>query len=84
MTDQAIYHEVRSFISTTFLDGDDKGLDERTPLLQAGIVDSMGMMELLSFLRDRFALALPEEEIRPENLENLEVIVALVNRCKPS
>lgn len=84
MTDQEIMQEVRTFIAQTFLDGDDKGLDEKTPLLQTGIVDSMGMMELLSFIRDRFELKLPEEEVRPENLENLGVIVALVKRFRPA
>ncbi len=84
MTDQEILQEVRTYIANTFLDGDSKGLDENTPLLQTGIVDSMGIMELLSFIRDRFSLDLPEEEVRPENLENLKVIVALVNRFKKS
>jgi acyl carrier protein len=82
MTDQEIMQEVRSYIATTFLDGDDKGLDEKTPLLQTGIVDSMGMMDLLSWIRDRFGLDLPEEEVRPENLENLPVIVAMVKRFR--
>lgn len=82
MTDQEIMQEVRAYIATTFLDGDDKGLDEKTPLLQTGIVDSMGMMDLLSWIRDRFGLDLPEEEVRPENLENLPVIVAMVKRFR--
>jgi acyl carrier protein len=84
MTDQQIFDEVRTYIANTFLDGDAKGLDEKTPLLQTGIVDSMGIMDLLGFVRDRFGLDLPEEEVRPENLENIPVIVGLVRRYSKS
>jgi acyl carrier protein len=80
VTDAEILQSVLDFITETFLDGDGTGLTETTALLQTGIVDSMGMLNLLVFLRDRFQVKLPEEEIRPENLANLRAIVALVRR----
>lgn len=80
MTDDQILQGVQTFIIESFLDGDGADLTETTALLQTGIVDSLGMLKLLVFLRDRFQVKLPEEEIRPENLVNLRAIVALVRR----
>ena len=80
MTDAEILQGVRAFITERFLDGDDAGLTETTALLQTGIIDSLGMLKLIEFLRDHFQVTLPEEEIRPENFANLRTIVALVER----
>lgn len=82
MTDAEIMQSVQAFITENFLDGDGAGLTETTALLQTGIVDSLGMLKLLVFLRDRFQVNLPEEEVRPENLMNLRAIVALVRRYR--
>lgn len=82
MTDTEILQDVQAFITERFLDGDGAGLTETTALLQTGIVDSLGMLKLLVFLRDRFQVKLPEEEIRAENFANLRTIVALVARFR--
>jgi 2-hydroxymuconate-semialdehyde hydrolase len=82
VTDAHIVQSVQDFITETFLDGDGDGLTEMTALLQTGVVDSMGMLKLLVFLRDRFQVKLPEEEIRPENLVNIRAIAALVGRYR--
>ena len=82
MTDAQILQGVKTFITERFLDGDGTGLTETTALLQTGIVDSLGMLKLIEFLRDHFQVKLPEEEIRPENFANLRVIVALVGRFR--
>lgn len=82
MTDAEILQDIHAYITKNFLDGDGAGLTETTALLETGIVDSMGMLKLLVFLRDRFQVKLPEEEIRPENLANLRVILALVKRYR--
>ena len=82
MTDSEILQGVRDFITERFLDGDGAGLTETTALLQTGIVDSLGMLKLIEFLRDHFQVKLPEEEIRPENFANLQTIVGLVGRFR--
>ena len=55
----------------------DVGADES--LLDAGVLDSASILELVSFLEERFQLVIPDEELLPDNFETINAIVALVN-----
>jgi acyl carrier protein len=68
---------IRSFVvDTFFVDG--FGDDE--PFLRAGIVDSMGMLQLVTFLQEAFEIEIQEEELVPENLDSLARATAFVKR----
>ena len=43
-------------------------------LLQKGIVDSMGVIEILEFLRDEFGVVVDDDDITEENLGTLNAI----------
>ena len=60
--------------------GEDADLGPLTPLLATGIIDSFGIMELLEFIRGRFGVVLPENDINAESVEHLQKISALVLR----
>jgi acyl carrier protein len=49
-------------------------LDETTPLLRSGVVDSIGVIELVAFLERTFGCTIPEREITEENFGTLEAI----------
>jgi acyl carrier protein len=74
-------HAIRNFIETSFLfrDGRD-GLGDTESLLGAGLIDSTGILELVSFLESEFGIAVLDEEIVPENLDSVEQITAYVDR----
>jgi clorobiocin biosynthesis protein CloN5 len=76
---------ISAFIRDTFLDGDPRGeLEETTPLLEWGVLNSLRMTQLLAFLRE----GLPETErakvpalqINAQNFKNVKTIAALVDR----
>ncbi len=72
---------VRGYIMENFLYmRKDFELREDTKLLDAGILDSMGVVELLEFLQDRFEIVIEDDEISEENLESLETLERLVAR----
>jgi acyl carrier protein len=48
-------------------------------LVERGL-DSVGMVELLSALEDRFGVSVPPEEILPDNFATLETIASLIAR----
>lgn len=56
----------------------DLALDES--LLDSGIMDSTGILELVLFLEEQFSIAIPDEEIVPENLDSINNIVAFLNK----
>jgi acyl carrier protein len=51
-------------------------------LLESGIMDSTGILELVLFLEEQFLLEIQDEEIIPENLDTINNIVAFVEKKK--
>jgi acyl carrier protein len=72
---------VREFIETSFLfrEGRD-GVTDSESLLGAGLIDSTGILELVSFLESEFAITMQDEEIVPDNLDSVAQIAAYVER----
>jgi acyl carrier protein len=52
---------------------------EDTPLLEQGLLDSLGLMKLVAFLERRYRLAVPEEQITPDNFRSLATIRRLID-----
>ena len=75
-----VHEALRAFIVDELLDGDGAGLEDGTPLLETGVLDSLSVVSLLAFLKSRFGLEVPQAEVTPKNLRNLGAIVALVER----
>ena len=64
--------EVQQFIVSELLQG--RGIDSVDPaenLLAKGIMDSHGVMELVGFLEERYGIAIGDEDLTPENFENV-------------
>ena len=71
---------VRRFLLENYLFTTDEGaLANGDSLLQKGIVDSTGMMELIHFLEDAFSIGVEDREMTPENLDSVDSIVAFVS-----
>ena len=63
--------QVRTFVVERFLFGDGARLHDDTSFMQAGILDSTGILELVTFLERTFGIALADEDLVPENLDSL-------------
>lgn len=55
-----------------------KDLGEEDSLLERGLLDSMALVKLITFLEERFGVQLSDEEFDPDNFETLSAISALV------
>ena len=73
----ALLDFVRTRLSAGAAPGD---LSEDTPLLSRGLIDSLGLTQLLAFIERETGLKVPDEEIAPENFENVAAINAMVER----
>ena len=70
---------VKQYILETYLKGEDpSALKIDTPLITGGILDSLGTLELVSFLEQRFGIQLEAHEVDAERLDTLSAIAALV------
>jgi acyl carrier protein len=73
--------ELRQFIVENFLFGKEDaplGVDES--LLDRGIIDSTGVLELVGFLEQKYHIAIQDEELVPENLDSINRLVRFVSR----
>ncbi len=70
---------VKQYIMENYLKGEDPStLKVDTPLITGGILDSLGTLELVSFLEQRFAIQMEAHEVDAERLDTLEAIAVLV------
>jgi acyl carrier protein len=74
-----IERDVRAFITDNFLFRDDRqALADDESLLEAGLIDSMGILELVAFLEGRFGLHVADSEIVPANMDSVRSIAGYV------
>ncbi len=73
-----IAQQVRSFIVENFLLGQDTGLKDGDSFLEGGIIDSTGVLELVTFLQEQFAITVEDEEVIPDNLDSITNLVTYV------
>ncbi len=71
--------QVRDFIEQNFLFGaDESSLDDTAPLIEQGILDATGVVELVLFLEETYGIVVAESELEPEHFESVDAIVAYV------
>lgn len=70
--------KVRTFIVENFLFGDGSSLKDDTSFLQERIVDSTGILEIITFVETEFSIKIEDDELLPENLDSLNNIDAFL------
>jgi acyl carrier protein len=78
---QTIEQDIRQFIIDNFLFGDrDAKLANDDSFLNLGIIDSTGVLELVEFLEDKYAMKIHDHELIRQNLDSINSLVQFVNR----
>jgi acyl carrier protein len=63
-------------------DAEDMELDENTPLISSGIVDSFSMVSLKRFLEKKYEITIPDADASTEAFDTVKSIIEIVNRHK--
>lgn len=71
---------VKEFIIENFLFGEEEQLMLDTDFFDKGIIDSTGVIELVSFLEETFNISVDDEELIPENLSSLNKIDSFLKK----
>ncbi len=75
-----IKQKIRDYIIENFLFGDtDFEFDDDTSFMDAGIIDSTGILELITFIEETFNIEVNDEEILPSNLDSLNKLENFIN-----
>jgi acyl carrier protein len=76
-----IKSDVRGFVVENFIPvGFEVPLDDSTPLITGGLIDSIGMIGLVRFIEGRFGITFVPREVDPHSLDTLERIESLVSK----
>ena len=77
--------QVRTYIAENFVLAADAGsLPGDASLTRGGIVDSVGVVELIHFLETHFGIEIADEDLVPENIDTIDNIVRYVGTKRTS
>ena len=75
-----IVTKIRQYISQNLLFSEDGfHYSDDDSLLGEGIIDSMGVMEMVVFIEQEYAIAVPDLEITPENFDSVKKLAKYIN-----
>jgi len=72
---------IRNFIIESFIiDGNPNQLGNDQSFLESGIIDSTGILELVSFIEEHYEVKIEDEELIPDNLDSVNNVVKFINK----
>lgn len=75
--------KVRGYIMENLLfSNDDAELPNDASLLERGVIDSTGVLEIVLFLEEEFGIAIKASEMLPENFDSVNNMVRFVERSR--
>ena len=79
-----VEHTIKNFIVENFIiDGNTDQLDHDQSFLESGIIDSTGILELVSFIEEQYNITIEDEELIPDNLDSVNNVVKFIgNKTK--
>ncbi|NJN55428.1 MAG: acyl carrier protein [Anaerolineae bacterium] len=73
--------QIKKYIAENFLfSSNGFTLDDDESLLEAGVVDSLGVVELVSFVEEKFGITVPDDDIVPDNFDSVDNLAAYIAR----
>jgi acyl carrier protein len=79
---EMIKDQVRQFVTSNFYVADPSSLDDNASLLDRGVIDSTGVLEVIFFIEENFGIKVEDSEMLPDNLDSIDRIASFVARKK--
>ena len=78
---EAIVDSIRDFITREIMHGSvQESLDPELRLLEEGVLDSLGLQQLITYLEHKYSITVDDDDLLPENFETLNGIAALISK----
>ncbi|HEY7832296.1 MAG TPA: acyl carrier protein [Ktedonobacterales bacterium] len=79
-----IRRQIHEFVALNFLfDGSGGAFDDDTSLVEQGIVDPTGFLELALFIEEGWGVTVAEADLGPENFDTVAALATYVKRHLP-
>jgi len=77
---RSVERELKKFIKDNFFFGDHSDFADSDSFLEQGIIDSTGMLELVSFVQQQHGIKIEDDELIPDNLDSIDRLAAFIRR----
>jgi acyl carrier protein len=75
--------QLATFIQDTLASGvRDLHIDDETRLIERGLIDSIGLMELVQFIEGETGVRVPDDEVHPDNFQTVATMDAMIQRLR--
>jgi acyl carrier protein len=71
---------VRQFIQGHFPSARRQPLGDTDPLIESGIIDSMGVLDVVAFIESEFKVTIEDEELIPDNFRSIAQMAAYIEK----
>jgi acyl carrier protein len=80
MTADVVRAQLREFVISNFYLSDPDAFDDAVSLLRAGIIDSTGVLELVTHVEREYGINVPDDDLVPANFDSINALVEFVQR----
>jgi acyl carrier protein len=82
---ESLESDIRRYIAQNILfSGNEYPYPDDISFLDQGVVDSMNVLELVSFVEEKYGVRVEDREIVPDNFDSVARLAAYVRRKKPA
>jgi 2-hydroxymuconate-semialdehyde hydrolase len=74
--------ELIEYIMKEFVEDPDEELDENTPLISSGLIDSLSVVSLVAFIDKKYGVKIPDEKGTVDNFETVSKIMEIISQFK--
>ena len=78
--DMTIAIKLADYIKNNFALVDEETIGIDDPLIEEGIIDSLGIVQLLDYISQEFGVEIDADELLPENFSSIRAIETLIDR----
>lgn len=78
MSTDTIKEEIKKYILETIVQSDTATIENDTPLISGGVIDSISTLKLVNFLEEKYAIEFQPHDVDRENLDTIDLIAAFV------
>ena len=80
MTEDALTRRLREFVTKNFYLADPGSFDDASSFLDRGVIDSTGVLELVSFVEGEYGITVADEDIVPANFDTINALAGFISR----
>jgi acyl carrier protein len=77
---ESLEERIRTFVLDAFPQARSRGLRSDAPLLESGVIDSLGVLHLVGYLQAQLGVEVADDDLVPENFQTIERVAAFARR----